>query len=193
LTIVDPSYFWTKRRWQQLELARAQERFLARGQERSETRAKERSQERARGRAKANDGRFGTVGAVALDRHGNLAVATSTGGLTNKMPGRIGDSAIIGSGTYADNTTCAVSTTGHGESFMRQVVAYDIGARMKYKSCSLAQAAEDVIMGTFQQAGGEGGAIALDAAGNCVMPFNSEGMYRGCISRTGKTRVAIFR
>ncbi|HEX6134096.1 MAG TPA: isoaspartyl peptidase/L-asparaginase, partial [Longimicrobiales bacterium] len=140
----------------------------------------------------AADRKFGTVGAVALDRHGNLAAATSTGGMTNKRFGRVGDAPIIGAGTYA-NQTCAVSATGHGEYFMRNVVAYDICARMAYAGVSLERAAHQVVMERLVQQGGDGGIIAMDAAGNYTMTFNSEGMYRGYVGPDGRTTVAIYR
>lgn len=123
--------------------------------------------------------KFGTVGAVALDKNGDLAAATSTGGLTNKKWGRIGDTPIIGAGTFADNKTCAISCTGYGEYFMRFVVAYDISCLMEYKGLSLKEACKIVVMDKLVKAGGEGGLIAVDKTGNIEMPFNSEGMYRG--------------
>lgn len=123
--------------------------------------------------------KFGTVGAVALDIHGNIAAATSTGGMTNKRFGRVGDSPMIGAGTYANNATCAISCTGHGEYFIRAVVAYDISCLMEYKGYSLKQACDYVVKDKLVKFGGEGGLIAIDAAGNIELPFNSEGMYRG--------------
>lgn len=123
--------------------------------------------------------KFGTVGAVARDIHGNLAAATSTGGMTNKKWGRMGDTPIIGAGTYANNNTCAISCTGHGEYFMRAVVAYDIHCLMAYKGLSLKEACETVVMDKLVKMGGEGGLIAVDHSGNIELPFNSEGMYRG--------------
>ncbi|HSJ33420.1 MAG TPA: isoaspartyl peptidase/L-asparaginase [Longimicrobiales bacterium] len=139
-----------------------------------------------------SDRKFGTVGAVALDRHGNLAAATSTGGMTNKRFGRVGDVPIIGAGTYA-NTQCAVSATGHGEFFIRNIVAYDICARMAYTGVPLDRAAHQVVMERLVQQGGDGGIIAMDAAGNHTMTFNSEGMYRGHIDAQGRVTVAIYR
>jgi len=134
----------------------------------------------------------GTVGAVALDANGNLAAATSTGGMTNKRYGRIGDSPLIGAGTYANNKTCAVSCTGHGELFIRSVVAYDISCLMEYRGWSLAQACEVVVNQKLLSIGGEGGLIAIDGNGNFSMPFNSEGMYRGWMTN-GNHDVSIFR
>lgn len=125
------------------------------------------------------DKKFGTVGAVALDIHGNLAAATSTGGMTNKRFNRIGDSPMIGAGTYANNNTCAISCTGHGEYFIRAVVAYDISCLMEYKGLSLQEACEKVVNDKLVKFGGEGGLIAVDIKGNICLPFNSEGMYRG--------------
>lgn len=125
------------------------------------------------------DPRFGTVGAVAVDSEGNVAAATSTGGMTNKAWGRVGDSPLIGAGTYANNKTCAVSCTGHGEYFIRGVAAYDVSCLMEYKGLSLEQAASEVIFKRLKKMGGEGGLIAVDAYGNFCLPFNTEGMYRG--------------
>jgi beta-aspartyl-peptidase (threonine type) len=129
--------------------------------------------------------KYGTVGAVALDIHGNIAAATSTGGMTNKKWGRVGDSPIIGAGTYANNNTCAISCTGHGEYFIRSVVAYDISCLMEYKGLSLKEACDKVVMDKLVKIGGEGGLIAIDARGNIEMPFNSEGMYRA-MKRSGE-------
>jgi L-asparaginase / beta-aspartyl-peptidase len=133
----------------------------------------------------------GTVGAVALDADGNLAAATSTGGYTGKMPGRIGDSPLIGAGTYADNRACAVSGTGHGEAFIRAAVAHDICARMLYLKAPLLAAAR-AALGKVAGLGSDGGVIAVDRRGNIAMPFNSEGMYRACIDRRGQRSVEIF-
>ncbi len=141
---------------------------------------------------RANKNKYGTVGAVALDKDGNLAAATSTGGMTNKMKGRIGDSPIIGAGTYADNKGCAVSATGHGEYFMRNVVAYDINALMKYSGISLKEAANYVIMKKLKDQGGDGGIIAVDRAGNFVMTFNTAGMYRAYRNSAGFSDVLIY-
>ncbi|MFP4277123.1 MAG: isoaspartyl peptidase/L-asparaginase family protein [Wenzhouxiangella sp.] len=135
---------------------------------------------------------FSTVGAVALDADGNLAAATSTGGMTNKQWGRVGDSPIIGAGTYADNRACAVSATGHGEFFIRHVVAYDICARMRYQNLSLADSAHAVVNDVLVEAGGDGGVIAIDAQGSIAMPFNTDGMYRAAIDVDGRKTVAIY-
>jgi L-asparaginase / beta-aspartyl-peptidase len=134
---------------------------------------------------------FGTVGAVACDFEGSLAAATSTGGMTNKKFGRIGDTPLIGAGTYADNRTCAVSCTGHGEFFMLGATAFDVSARMKYKNLSLENAAQETI--DYQtEIGGEGGLIAVDNLGNITLPFNSEGMYRGFITTDSEIITKIY-
>lgn len=133
----------------------------------------------------------GTVGAVALDADGNLAAATSTGGYTGKMPGRIGDSPIVGAGTYADNRACAVSGTGLGEAFIRAAVAHDLCAQMRYRGVSLAAAAAAALR-NVARLGGDGGLVAVDRRGNVAMPFNSEGMYRACVDRRGRRTLEIF-
>jgi len=173
ITLVDPAYFRTEKRWQQLQKALKEE---AAGQAHADL-------ETAK--------HFGTVGALALDAKGRLAAGTSTGGMTNKRYGRVGDAPIIGAGTYA-NAQCAVSGTGWGEYYIRAVAAYDICARMKYAGESLQQAAETVIDQQIPAAGGNGGAIALDAAGHMAFPFNTQGMYRGWIGADGVPHVAIF-
>jgi L-asparaginase / beta-aspartyl-peptidase len=137
------------------------------------------------------EGHHGTVGAVARDAGGNLAAATSTGGYTGKLPGRVGDSPVIGAGNYADNEACAVSGTGLGEAFMRGVLAYDVAARMKYLGEPLSRAA-GVAMRKLANLKGDGGLIAVDRRGHVVMPFNSEGMYRGAIDRKGRRTVGIY-
>lgn len=137
--------------------------------------------------------KHGTVGAVALDKNGNLAAGTSTGGMTNKKFGRIGDSPIIGAGTYADNQTCAVSCTGHGEYFIRYAVAYDVSAMMAYKGTSLMDAADEIVHQKLVKAGGSGGLIAIDANGNVAMPFNTAGMYRGFMMDDGKANTLIYK
>lgn len=140
-----------------------------------------------------NDHKYGTVGAVALDKHGNLAAGTSTGGMTNKKFGRIGDSPIIGAGLYADNQTCAVSSTGHGEYFIRLAIAHAISARMECSNCSLKDATEFVIMKKLERIGGKGGVIAIDSFGNISMPFNTKGMYRGWMLANGQPNVMIYK
>lgn len=139
-----------------------------------------------------SDKKFGTVGAAALDKDGNLAAATSTGGMTNKKYGRIGDSPIPGAGTYANNNTCAISCTGHGELFIRSVVAYDISCLMEYKGLSLHDACELVVHDKLVKIGGEGGLVAVDKQGNISMPFNSEGMYRACRTKD-RNEVKIYK
>ena len=172
-------YFFTERRRQQLQEAIAKENEMGGG-------------ELSKGNPEKG-GKFGTVGAVALDRSGNLAAATSTGGMSNSRFGRIGDSPIIGAGTYANNRTCAVSTTGHGEFFMRAVTAYDVSAMMEYRNLDLHQAAETAIHGRLTKLGGDGGLIAIDGQGNIALPFNTPGMYRGYYLSGGQLRVAIYR
>ena len=169
---VAPEYFDTAHRLEQLHKTQAEERATA-------------SQD-LKGKY------FGTVGAVALDVHGHIAAGTSTGGMTNKRWSRIGDSPIIGAGTYA-NEQCGVSGTGWGEFFIRAVVAHDICARVKYRGDSISVAAEDVLMRVVPDMGGDGGAIALDKDGNISLPFNTEGMYRGWIKPDGSRGVAIFK
>ena len=171
---VEPAWFHTDERWQQLERARAAEQAGA-----LDTLPREY--------------RYGTVGAVALDQHGNLAAATSTGGMTNKRWGRVGDVPVIGAGTYADNETAAISATGHGEYFIRSVVAHEIVSRMRYADESLSQAAIAVVMDTLVERGGDGGVIAVDRDGNIAMPFNSSGMYRGYVKPGREPYTAIFR
>ncbi|PRY12017.1 beta-aspartyl-peptidase (threonine type) [Pontibacter ummariensis] len=139
------------------------------------------------------DAKFGTVGAVALDQNGHTAAATSTGGMTNKNYNRIGDTPIIGAGTYANNATCAISCTGHGEYFMRAVVAYDVSCLIEYKGLSLQQACDEVVMQKLVRFGGEGGLIALNKAGEVVLSFNSEGMYRASKKNGEPTFVGIYR
>jgi beta-aspartyl-peptidase (threonine type) len=138
------------------------------------------------------DKKFGTVGAVACDKEGNLSAATSTGGMTNKSFGRIGDSPMIGAGTYANNKTCAVSCTGHGEIFIKAVAAYDVSCLMEYKNLSLQQACEELVLKKLVALRGDGGLIAVDPAGNISMVFNSAGMYRGSRSSSGEDMIAIY-
>ena len=142
---------------------------------------------------KENDWKFGTVGCVALDKNGNIATGTSTGGMTNKRWGRIGDSPIIGAGTYANNTTCGVSSTGWGEFFIRAVVAHDISALMEYKGMSLKEAARKVIQEKIPKLGGDGGIVAIDHWGNIVMEFNTSGMFRASMDENGTLNVHMFK
>jgi len=169
--LVDPKYFYTEDRWQQLQDAL--------------------KKDREKNIAPTKAPHHGTVGAVALDAHGHLAAGTSTGGMTDKRYGRVGDSPIIGAGTYA-NATCAVSATGWGEYYIRANAAHDICARVEYRGEPVAQAAKEVVMDVIPKLGGDGGVIALDAAGNFAMPFNTEGMYRGWVDRDGKIHISIF-
>ncbi len=179
---VDATYFHTERRMRELRAVQALE--AANGASFGVLEASD---------LKIPDKKFGTVGAVACDRAGNLAAATSTGGLTNKRWGRIGDAPIIGAGTYADNGTCAVSATGHGEYFIRACVASDIAARMRYGQHTLLQAASDVVNGSLVEFGGKGGIIAVDGHGNITLPFNTNGMYRGHWREGESAHVAIYR
>jgi len=140
-----------------------------------------------------NDSKFGTVGCVALDQNGNIAAGTSTGGMSNKRWGRIGDSPIIGAGTYANNNTCGVSSTGWGEFFIRSVAAYDISALMAYKGLSLKEAAEEVVLKKIPEMGGDGGIIAIDKLGHIEMIFNTEGMFRASMDESGKLYVGMYK
>ena len=160
LEIVDPSYFYTQRRWDYLKKVQAE--------------------------------KYGTVGCVALDKNGNIAAGTSTGGMTNKKWNRIGDAPIIGAGTYANNKSCAVSSTGWGEYFIRGVVAYDIAALMEYKNLSIRKAAKTVIE-KISKMGGDGGVIAIDNQGNIAMEMNTSGMYRAHINSKGEIDVKIYK
>jgi beta-aspartyl-peptidase (threonine type) len=171
ITFVDPKYFYTAERWKQLQDAKAEE---------------------AAGAIKPPSAHFGTVGAVALDAHGHLAAATSTGGMTNKKWGRVGDSPIIGAGTYAI-ADCAVSATGWGEFFIRLNVASDICARVAYRGDTLQAAADEVVMKRIPALKGDGGVIAIDAKGDIAMPFDTEGMYRAWIKPDGSRGTAIFK
>jgi beta-aspartyl-peptidase (threonine type) len=169
LEIVSPEYFFTQPRWDSYLKAKTHFDSIS-----------------------ELDKKHGTVGCVALDTYGNLAAATSTGGMTFKKYGRIGDTPVIGAGTYADNKTCAVSATGHGEFFIRNLVAYDIAAILKYKGLSVSEAAEVVVMHKLKKQGGTGGIIAVDKNGNIAMPFNTSGMFRGYVKAGGEMMVGIF-
>ncbi|MEX2171993.1 MAG: isoaspartyl peptidase/L-asparaginase [Pirellulales bacterium] len=196
LEIVDPSYFWTERKWKQIE----------------EYWKKESDAKKAGGTPRVFDGReagtipstpfvdsgratqdyeWGTVGAVALDSEKDLAAATSTGGLNGKMYGRIGDSPILGAGTYADNEACAVSGTGQGEYFIRLAIGHEIAALMKYKGLSVDAAAKEAV-GQITEAGGPGAVIALDAKGNFTAPYNTPGLHHGYIARDGQVKVMLY-
>ncbi|MGR3824236.1 MAG: isoaspartyl peptidase/L-asparaginase family protein [Salipiger marinus] len=173
LAFAERDYFFTESRWQALQETLRQRE------------AGEVDDDPAR--------RHGTVGAVARDRAGNLAAATSTGGMTAKAPGRVGDTPVIGAGTFADNATCAVSGTGHGEIFIRWTAAAEIAARMRHAGQSLEDAARHVVMEDLGRNDGSGGVIAVDAAGNIALPFNCEGMYRGHVREGAEPVTAIYR
>ncbi|WP_445732246.1 isoaspartyl peptidase/L-asparaginase family protein [Mariniflexile sp.] len=174
LEIVDPSYFYTEKSYNALQRVKN-------------------SQKTAFYNEEIKGSKFGTVGCVALDKQGNLAAGTSTGGMTNKRWGRIGDAPIIGAGTYANNKTCAVSSTGWGEFFIRGVVAYDISALMDYKGLSLKEAAQEVIQKKIPELGGDGGIIAVDKYGNMVMEFNTSGMFRATMNDKGDLFIGMYK
>ena len=180
LEIVDPSYFYTENRFQSLQKVKEAEKMKT-------------DNKTAFYDPYIKESKFGTVGCVALDKNGNIAAGTSTGGMTNKKWNRIGDVPIIGAGTYANNATCAVSGTGWGEYFMRGVVAYDISAMMEYKNMSLEEAAKEVIQNKLTELGGEGGIIAIDNKGNIAMEFNSAGMYRAAMNKKGELTIGIYK
>jgi len=172
LAFEEPPYFHTEARWQALQETLAMRRS---GQE---------DQDESR--------KHGTVGAVARDRDGNLAAATSTGGMTGKSPGRVGDTPVIGAGTWADNETCAISATGHGEIFIRYAAAHEIASRMRHAGQSLEEASRAVVIDMLAPAGGSGGVIAVDKAGNVSLPFNCSGMYRGVVRGDGRILTGIY-
>ncbi|AKJ08334.1 beta-aspartyl-peptidase (threonine type) [Archangium gephyra] len=187
--LVPESYFYTEERWQSLQRAlEAEKQQQQTPPEQGQPQNPRTFWEHPAGR----EHKFGTVGAVALDQAGNLAAGTSTGGMTNKRFGRVGDVPVIGAGTYA-NERCAVSATGHGEYFIRYTVARDICSRMEYLDLPLLESANQVVLDVLVKAGGEGGVIAMDAQGNVAMPFNSSGMYRGYMGPDGVAAVAIFK
>ena len=178
--MMDPSYFYTEKRYKSLQKVKAREK---------EKQNKSISFEDPF----IKDSKFGTVGCVALDKQGNLAAGTSTGGMTNKRWNRIGDSPIIGAGTYANNATCAVSSTGWGEYFIRAMVAHDISVMMEYKGISLQEAATEVIQNKVPALGGDGGIVAIDKDGNIVMEFNTAGMYRAHMNAEGELVIKIYK
>jgi beta-aspartyl-peptidase (threonine type) len=193
--MADDAYFYTEHRYQQLLSAREQGVIqLDHTAEEQEILDENLEAVGADGKSSQirNPKPIGTVGAVACDQNGYLASATSTGGMTNKKFGRIGDTPLIGAGTYADDRTCAVSCTGHGEFFMQGVTAYDVAARMRYQGIDLVTAARETIE-SLTRTGGEGGLIAVDANGNVTLPFNSEGMYRGYVSSSGELMTEIYK
>lgn len=172
--LIDSSYFFVQDRYNTLQNIKA-------------------SQKTAYNDPALNDSKYGTVGVAALDKHGNLAAGTSTGGMTNKRWNRIGDAPIIGAGTYANNATCAVSSTGWGEYFIRAVVAHDISALMEYKGLSLKEAAREVIHNKVVKLGGDGGIVAIDKDGAIVMEFSTPGMYRASINAEGDIYIAMYK
>ncbi len=183
IELVDPSYFHTDSRMRALKRAIEREKV---------------EMDHDDGKAffydeSIKDSKYGTVGCAALDKDGNLAAGTSTGGMTNKRWGRVGDSPIIGAGTYANNNTCAVSSTGWGEYFIRGMVAYDISAMMEYKGSSLQEAASEVIQDKLTKLGGTGGIIAIDHDGNVAMEFNTAGMYRAAMNAAGELTIDIYK
>ena len=179
---VDTSYFFTQHRWDQLQEAIEDDK----------TELDHSEKKKASIDSKPREEKFGTVGCVALDVHGNIAAGTSTGGLTNKRYGRIGDSPLIGSGTYADNSTCAVSCTGKGEDFIRLNVAHDIASMMRYAGADVLAACDSVVMKKLKDIKGRGGCIAMDCAGNIAMPFTTTGMFRGSIDVNGQKKIALY-
>ena len=185
IEIVDPEYFYTEGRMNTLKKVKEKEKQKAANTSVSGLRFDHDS-------AELIDSKFGTVGCVALDQQGNLAAGTSTGGMTNKRWNRIGDTPIIGAGTYANNKTCAVSSTGWGEFFIRAMVAHDISALMEYKELSLSEAAHEVIHNKVAKLGGDGGVVAMDYKGNAVFEFNTPGMYRAAMSADGTLTIGMY-
>jgi beta-aspartyl-peptidase (threonine type) len=183
-TIVDPSYFFTTQRWNDLLEAKKDDSLKALHRDSTTGFLKQPDN---------HDYKYGTVGAVALDTYGNLAAATSTGGMTDKRYGRIGDSPIIGAGTYADNNTCAVSCTGWGEYYIRLVMAKTISDKIEFAHESLKTAADEMIMKKLPALGGDGGLIAVDKNGNFTMSFDTDGMYRGYVKSNGETGIEIYK
>lgn len=183
LAIVPPSYFYTEKRFESLQ----------RVQNKEKAQSKQQDLKAAFYDADIKNSKFGTVGCVALDKSGNIAAGTSTGGMTNKRWGRIGDAPIIGAGTYANNLTCGVSATGWGEYFIRGQVAYDISAQMEYQHKTLKEATTDVIQNKLTELGGTGGVVALDKEGNMSFEFNTAGMYRASMDDKGTLIVKIYK
>ena len=183
LEMVDPAYFYTERRFKSLQ----------RIKNRAKTKLDNNDKKAAFYDSDIKNAKFGTVGCVALDKHGNIAAGTSTGGMTNKRWGRIGDAPIIGSGTYANNKTCGVSSTGWGEYFIRSQVAYDISAQMEYQKKTLKEATKDVIQNKLTKLGGTGGVVALDKNGNMSFEFNTAGMYRASMNDAGELVLKIYK
>jgi beta-aspartyl-peptidase (threonine type) len=192
IELADDEYFFTDFRYQQLLEARRKHKIQLDHTANEPELIEESESAITKSQILNPKSQIGTVGAVACDSSGNLAAATSTGGMTNKRFGRIGDTPIVGAGTYADNQTCAVSCTGHGEFFMLASAAYDVAARMKYKNSDLIEAAQATV-DYLRDIGGEGGLIAVDRRGNVALPFNSEGMYRGYVNSDSEIIVEIYR
>jgi len=178
MELVDQKYFFTQKRWDALQKIKAAE--------------KKRTGAAGKAFVITDQDRHGTVGAVALDKNGNLAAATSTGGTTNKRPGRVGDTPVIGAGTYANNATCAVSATGDGEYFIRAGVAHEVSALIEYRGMKLQEAAQ-MALDAVEKLGGAGGLIAIDKNGEIALPFNTNGMYRGYVDPNGKFVVEIYK
>jgi len=183
LEMVDPAYFYTERRFKSLQ----------RIKNRAKTELDNNNKKAAFYDTDIKNAKFGTVGCVALDKNGNIAAGTSTGGMTNKRWGRIGDAPIIGSGTYANNKTCGVSSTGWGEYFIRSQVAYDISAQMEYQEKTLKEATKDVIQNKLTKLGGTGGVVALDKNGNMSFEFNTAGMYRASMNDAGELVLKMYK
>lgn len=182
LVIVDPAYFYTEERWKGLQKIKKEDSLKAASKNQHSSKE-----------TVNKDSKYGTVGAVALDIQGNLAAATSTGGMTNKKFGRVGDVPVIGAGTYANNATCAISCTGWGEFFIRLVMAKSVSDMMEFGKMSLTDASNEMIMKRLPAKGGDGGLIAVDRTGKIAMPFSSEGMYRGHIDQNGRMEIKIYR
>ena len=203
IELVEEKYFWTQERWDSLQKILKEEKekqkqvqspkSKAQSYEEKKKKTKDQYAEMMTETQKLAENKFGTVGAVALDSSGNLAAGTSTGGMTNKKFGRVGDAPIIGAGTYAGNDSCAVSATGWGEYFIRLGVARDVAALMEYRAMPVQQSADMVIKQKLQKLGGDGGIIAIDKFGNMAISFNSEGMYRAYINGEGKPVVEIYK
>jgi beta-aspartyl-peptidase (threonine type) len=199
IEVVEPSYFYTERRWEQLQKVKASQKVMLDHNielgKKGEVKSDEKSNPEELGSRPEDYSKnkyLGTVGAVALDINGDICAGTSTGGMTNKMFGRVGDSPIIGAGNYANNSTCAVSCTGTGEYFMRTLGAYEVSALMEHKGLKVQEAADTYIYKKLENLGGDGGLVAIDKEGNIAMPFNTEGMYRGYILENGLPKVFVY-
>lgn len=194
IELVDEKYFWTQQRWDDLQKVLKEEKDKSEKVEKGKSESvKPSASENSTPASQEPRNRFGTVGAVALDKNGNLAAGTSTGGMTNKKYGRVGDAPIIGAGTYANNDSCGISATGRGEYFIRLGVARDVASLMEYRAMPIQSAADLVIRQKLQKLGGDGGVIAMDKFGNMAISFNSEGMYRAYIGADGKPVVEIYK